>query len=283
VSGREPQAGPGGAPVAVVTGAARGIGRTIAADLLARGYRVVIGDLDLAATEATAIELGSGASAVRLDVTDHDLIVAVVDAVESGIGPIEVWVNNAGVMPTGRFAEQRPGLAGTVIDVDYRGVVDATGVVLPAMLARGRGHIVNIASATGVKPLAGLAVYSGAKAAVIGFSDALRRELRSTGVHVSVVLPNLVSTAMGAGITPPAGFGAVTPQSVSRATMRALDHRRFALFVPGYLGPLLRVARLLPTGVQDWLDDRIGTDRIGLGGDPAARAAYLRGVGSESS
>jgi short-subunit dehydrogenase len=265
-------------PVAVVTGAARGIGRTIAGDLRARGYRVVIGDLDLAATEATARELGAGVSGMRLDVTDHALLASVVETIETGIGPVEVWVNNAGIMPTGRFAEQDRSLVDAVVDVDYRGVVDATGVVLPAMLARGRGHIVNIASATGVKPLAGLAVYSGTKAAVIAYSDALRRELRGTGVRVSVVLPNLVSTAMGAGITPPAGFGAVTPQSVSRAAMRALDTGRFALFVPGRLGPLLRVAKLLPTGAQDWLDDRLGTDRIGLGGDPAARAAYLRGV-----
>jgi short-subunit dehydrogenase len=264
--------------VAVVTGAARGIGRTIAADLRARGYRVVIGDLDLAATERTARELGTGVSAVRLDVTDRALLDDVVGSIERTVGPIEVWVNNAGIMPTGRFAGQDAGLAGAVIDVDYRGVVDATGAVLPAMLARGRGQLVNIASATGVKPLAGLAVYSGAKAAVVGFSDALRRELRGTGVRVSVVLPNLVSSAMGAGITPPAGFGAVTPQSVSRAVMRALDSGRFVLFVPRRLGPLLRMSRLLPTGAQDWLDDRIGTDRIGLGGDPRARAAYLRGV-----
>ena len=264
--------------VAVVTGAARGIGRTVAGELRSRGYRVVIGDLDLAATERTATELGAGVSAVRLDVTDRGLLAAVVGRIESTVGPIEVWVNNAGIMPTGRFAEQDAELTDAVVDVDFRGVVDATGAVLPAMLARGRGHLVNIASATGVKPLAGLAVYSGTKAAVLGFSDALRRELRGSGVRVSVVLPNLVSTAMGAGITPPAGFGAVTPQSVGRAVMRALDSRRFALFVPGRLGPLLRMSRLLPTGAQDWLDDRLGTDRIGLGGDPAARAAYLRGV-----
>jgi NADP-dependent 3-hydroxy acid dehydrogenase YdfG len=265
-------------PVAVVTGGARGIGRTIAADLLGRGYRVVIGDLDLAATGATVAELGAGASAVRLDVTDRELVAATVAQIEKGVGPIEVWVNNAGIMPTGLFTGQAPGLVAKVVDVDYRGVVDCTAAVLPAMLERRRGHVVTIASATGVKPLAGLAVYSGTKAAVVAYSDALRRELRSTGVRVSVILPNLVSTAMGAGITPPPGFGAVTPESVSRAAMRALDSGRFSTFVPGHLGPLLRAVKLLPTGVQDWLDDRIGTDRIGLGGEASARAAYLDDV-----
>jgi len=266
-------------PVAVVTGAARGIGRTIAHDLVARGYRVVVGDLDLAATERTAAELGDTATGRRLDVTDHDLVVALVDEIETTLGPIRVWVNNAGIMPTGLFSEQSHEITDTVIDVDYRSLVDATGVVLPRMLARRSGAFINIASATGVKPLAGLAVYSGSKAAVIGYSDALRRELRGSGVSVSVIMPNLVSTAMGAGITAPTGFGAVTAESVSRAAMRALDRHTFASFVPSYLGPLLRLSRLLPTRAQDFIDDRIGTDRIGLGGDPKARADYLKGLG----
>jgi short-subunit dehydrogenase len=262
-------------PVAVVTGGARGIGRQIAGDLLAAGYRVVIGDLDLRATEHTALELGEHASAVRLDVTNAELLRTVVQKVESDIGPIEVWVNNAGIMPTGTFLSQSPELLDTVIAVDFRAVVDATTVVLPLLAHRGHGTIVNIASATGVKPLAGLAVYSGTKAAIVSYSDALRRELRGTRVHICVVLPNLVSTAMGAGITAPRGFGAVTIHQVSRATLRAIHRGTFATFVPARLGPALRLTRLLPLGIQDWLDDRIGTDRIGLGGDPAARTAYL--------
>jgi short-subunit dehydrogenase len=264
--------------VAVVTGAARGIGRTIAADLASRGYRVVIGDLDETATQRTANELGGQITGLRLDVTDTTLVAEVVAHIEAEIGPIEVWVNNAGIMPTGAFRGQSVELVERVVDVDYRALVTATSVVLPVMLARGRGTLLNIASATGIKPLAGLAVYSGTKAAVIGFSDALRRELRGTGVRVCVILPNLVSTAMGAGITAPPGFGAVTPQSVSRAAMRALDHGTFATVVPRRLGVALNLARLLPTGVQDWLDDRIGSDRIGLGGDASARASYLAEV-----
>ena len=268
-----------GTRVAVVTGSARGIGHTIAGDLLARGYRVVVADLELAATQTAAAELGDGATGMRLDVTDAALVASVVSRIETELGPIDVWVNNAGVMPTGPFRDQSAALIDTVIDVDYRALVHATAIVLPAMVSRGRGHIVNIASATGVKPLAGLAVYSGTKAAVIGYSDALRRELRGTGVQVSIIMPNLVSTAMGAGITPPRGFAAVTAEAVSAAAMRAIERNRFSSFVPGYLGPILRLSRLLPTRVQDFLDDRIGTDRIGLGGDPATRAAYLKNVG----
>lgn len=262
-------------PVAVVTGAARGIGRQISEDLIARGYRVVIGDLDLDQTTATATELGDAATAVRLDVTDGALIRSTIDRIESDLGPIALWVNNAGIMPTGAFADQKSTVLRATIDINYAAVVDATRAVLPLMLERGEGTIVNIASATGIKPLAGLAVYSGTKAAIIAFSDVLRRELRGSGVQVSVIAPNLVTTALGAGITPPALTGSVNAVTVSRAVMRALDRGTFLTVVPRRLAPLLRFSAGLPIGVRDWLDDRVGSDKIGLGGDPAARAAYL--------
>lgn len=262
-------------PLAVVTGAARGIGRQISEDLIARGFHVVIGDLDLAQTTQTATELGDAATAVRLDVTDGALIRSTIDRIESDLGPIELWVNNAGIMPTGAFADQRSTVLRATIDINYAAVVDATRAILPLMLERGEGTIVNIASATGIKPLAGLAVYSGTKAAIIAFSDVLRRELRGSGVQVSVIAPNLVTTALGAGITPPALTGSVNAVTVSRAVMRALDSGRFLTVVPRRLAPLLRFSAGLPIVLRDWLDDVVGSDKIGLGGDPAARAAYL--------
>jgi short-subunit dehydrogenase len=261
--------------IAVVTGAARGIGRQIAFDLLAAGYRVIIGDLQLKETAVTAGELGERCSAVRLDVTDRKAIAKVVADVEKSVGPIDVWVNNAGIMPTGPFLGQDLDVAEKVIDVNYVGVVQTTGILLPLMVARGTGTILNIASATGAKPLAGAAVYSGTKAAIIAFSDAVRREVRNTGVTICVVLPNLARTRMSSGIVGPAVLGSVSAEQVSKVVLRALHTGRFESFVPRRLGPVIRLSRLLSTGAQDWLDDRIGTDRIGLGGDPGARAAYL--------
>ncbi|MBA8815366.1 short-subunit dehydrogenase [Microbacterium halimionae] len=108
-----------------------------------------------------------------------------------------------------------------------------------------------MASATGINPLAGVAVYSDTKAAVIAFSDALRRELRKTGVRIIVVNPNLVRTAMGAGITPPAFTGSVSATDVSLAVLKALRKKRFWVVVPRRLGPMLRVIKMLPTGMQD--------------------------------
>jgi short-subunit dehydrogenase len=262
-------------PVAVVTGGARGIGRQIASDLLDAGYRVVIGDLDLKRTRATALELGEHCSALRLDVADRRLISKVVAEVESSVGPIALWVNNAGIMPTGYFTDHHLDVSAEVIEVNYLGVVQCTKIVLSLMIARGSGTILNIASATGAKPIAGAAVYSGSKAAIVGFSDALRREVRGTGVRICVVLPNLARTEMSAGISAPPALGSVSAEQVSAVALRAIQTGRFESFVPRRLGPIIRFSRLLPTGVQDWLDDRIGTDRIGLGGQPAARARYL--------
>jgi short-subunit dehydrogenase len=263
-------------PLAVITGGARGIGRQLAQDLLARGYRVVLGDLDLADTQATAAELGQHASAVRLDVTDAALVESVIDGIETEHGPIDVWINNAGIMPTEAFATQSPETAQRIITINYASVVSATGLILPRMLARESGTIINMASATGLKPLAGVAVYSGTKAAVIAFSDALRREVRGTGVRLIVVMPNLVRTAMGAGITPPSLTGALTATDVSTAVMKAIEKNRFWVVVPRRLGPLLRFGKSLPFGLQDWIDDKVGSDNIGLHGDPAARAAYAK-------
>jgi hypothetical protein len=94
-----------------------------------------------------------------------------------------------------------------------------------------------------------------------------------------VVSPNLVRTALGAGITPPALTGSLSAKSVSAAIMAALDRpRRFSVIVPRRLAPLLGLSNSLPISWQDWVDDKVGSDQIGLGGDPAVREQYLAGV-----
>ena len=254
-------------PVAVVTGAGSGIGRAIAAALVGRGCRVVVADLDLDAARRTVADLGEHTVAHRVDVRDTAAVAALLDTVERDLGPVDIWVNNAGVMPTGRFAEQDDATLDLVVDVDYRAVVHATRLVLPRMLARGRGSVVHVASATGRKAMAGLAVYSGAKAGVIGFTSAVRREVRGSGVHVGVVLPYLAATPMGAGIRPQRGFRAVTAEQVAAEVVRLVDRRAFVAWVPRRLGALSRVFESLPLPVQDRVDDWLLSDRIGLG-DP---------------
>ena len=261
-------------PLAVITGAARGIGYATAQALHAAGHRVVVTDLSADDAQRAAERIGRGVHSRALDVTDSAMLAEVIMEVEASLGPITVWVNNAGIMPTGPAVSQDPAVADTIIDVNYRAVVNATRLMLPRFIARGTGAIVNIASATASKPLAGLAVYSGTKAAVVGFSTALRRELRGTGVDVVTILPYLAATALGAGIPAQRGFTVVTPEQVAEQVVRAIRRGTPIVYVPRGLGPSIALLNALPLRVQDWVDDLIGTDRIGLGGDPATRAAY---------
>ena len=260
--------------VAVITGSARGIGAQIAADLHAAGLTVVVCDRNEQGARDTAAALGEGAFALPLDITAPQAPAAFVSQVEREIGPITLWVNNAGIMPTGPFATQSASEADTIIDVNLRGMLACTRAVLPVMTNRGIGVIVNVASATGVKPLAGLAVYSATKAAVIAVTKALRRELRGSGVHIGAVLPYLAATPMGAGIQAQRGFTPVTPTQVSAQVMRVIRRREVVRFVPPSLRWSAALMDVLPLRVQDAIDDAIGTDRIGLGGDATAREAY---------
>ncbi|MBT1669132.1 SDR family NAD(P)-dependent oxidoreductase [Curtobacterium flaccumfaciens pv. flaccumfaciens] len=264
--------------IAVVTGGARGIGRQVACDLRAAGCTIVIGDLVGAEARRTAAEIGDDVVGRALDVTDRRSVLALIDEVETAIGPITLWVNNAGIMPTGRFLDQDPSVMRDTIDVNYAGMVEATAAVLPLFVSRRSGTIVNLASATAVKPLAGLAVYSGAKAAVLAFSEALRRELIGSGVTVRVVLPNLVASPMGAGMTGATWFPSVPPSVVSRAVLRARVSRRFARTVPAHLGVVLRLLGLLPMPLRDRIDAALHADRLGMGADAGARAAYEREI-----
>jgi short-subunit dehydrogenase len=261
-------------PIAVITGAARGIGSAVAARLHREGHRVVIADVKHTLADETAHALGRGAYARPLDVTDPQALQALIDEVERELGPIAVWVNNAGVMPTGPFATQSLASLDAIVDVNFRGMLYGTRLVLPRMLARGRGHIVSIASATAAHPVAGLAAYSGSKAAVVAFTRALRRELRGSGVALALVLPYLAQTAMGAGMRAQPGFRPVSADEVAESVCRALRRGGLVHFVPPALRSGAALLNALPLALRDRVDDLLHTDAIGLGGDPEARRRY---------
>jgi short-subunit dehydrogenase len=261
-------------PIAVITGAARGIGSAVAARLHREGHRVVIADVKHTLAEETARALGPGAYGHAVDVTDPQALEALIEHVERELGPIAVWVNNAGVMPTGPFAAQPLASLDAVVDVNFRGMLYGTRLVLPRMLSRGRGNIVSIASATAAHPVAGLAAYSGSKAAVVAFTRALRRELRGSGVELALVLPYLAQTAMGAGMRAQPGFRAVSADDVADSVSRALRRGGLVHFVPRALRSGAALLNALPLAVRDRVDDLLRTDAIGLGGDPEARRRY---------
>jgi NADP-dependent 3-hydroxy acid dehydrogenase YdfG len=270
--------------VAAITGAARGIGKETARAFLREGMKVAIGDVDADLARQTAEELGSGATAYGLDVTRRDSIEAFVDAVESQVGPIDVFVNNAGIMPLGRFLDEDDATAQRAIDINLHGVLWGMKVVLPRMVARNRGHVVNVASQAGRYGLPGGATYSATKHAVIGLSEAVRGELRQEGadVDVSYVLPYAVNTELAAGLVEARGFTKLQPQDVADAIVEGVRHRETEIWIPRRSKATYRVTGLLPRRVSEGLARALKADQVLAGADPNARRGYeLRAAHSE--
>ncbi|MDT5175610.1 MAG: hypothetical protein QOG37_2861 [Mycobacterium sp.] len=262
----------------VVTGGARGIGFATAGVLLARGARVVIGDRDQGALDAAVAELATAGtvSGHLLDVSDRQSFAEFLDLARSdGRGRIDVLINNAGVMPVGAFIGQTQQAIRSSIEVNLYGVLNGCQLVLPEMVARRSGHIINIASMAGVMAIPGQIVYAATKYGVVGLSVAMADEFASRGVQVSVVMPPFTQTDLIAG-TKSSGVGKpVKPDVVATAIVGALDKPRTHVSVPQpvrFVGPV--VAMLGPRG-RRWFNKRIGADKLFLDDvDHAARAFY---------
>ena len=191
------------ASVAVITGAGRGIGRAIALRLARTGAAIGIVDLDGANARAVANEVmiaGGRAAAVDADIADHVAVHTAVERIEEQLGPADVLVNNAGWERLALFVETEPTFWDRLIAVNFKGALNATHTVVAGMIERKRGRIVTIASDAGRVGSTGEAVYSGCKAALIGFSKALAREVARHGITVNVVCPGPADTQLLADV-----------------------------------------------------------------------------------
>jgi 3-oxoacyl-[acyl-carrier protein] reductase len=186
--------------VALVVGGAGGIGAAIGAAFCAEGATVVLADRDAETARQAAAEI-SAAGGVALDVAVQASVDAAVAEVLSAHGRIDVLVNSAGILTESPLAEMSLEQWQETIDVDLTGTFLACRAVVPHMVARGGGRIINIASQLGIKGGRGLTHYSAAKAGVIGLTKALALELAEHGVLVNAIAPGPVHTAMVEGIT----------------------------------------------------------------------------------
>jgi 2-hydroxycyclohexanecarboxyl-CoA dehydrogenase len=176
---------------ALVTGGAGGIGAAIARRLAAEGAQVTIGDLDL--EQATKVAGDISGLAIELDVTDLGSAQAAVDAAQP---PIDILVNNAGTDEFGFFAQTAPEQWRKVVDVNLYGVLNCTSAALPGMQSAGYGRMVNIASEAGRVGSKGSAVYSAAKAGVIGFTKVMAREGARFGITANAIAPGPIETPL---------------------------------------------------------------------------------------
>ena len=268
--------------VVAITGAARGIGRATAEALAREGATVAIGDLDLELARRTAEEIGPAATAFELDVTDRDSFERFVDDVEARLGPVDVLVNNAGIMPLGPFLAEDDATARRQVEVNVHGVLFGMKIVLPRLVARGRGHVVNIASAAGKGAYPGGATYCGTKHFVVGVSETVRGELRGSGVELSVVMPVVVDTELATGVRTAWGVPRLAPENVAEAIVRTLRRPRFDVYIPRSLGPLTVATWLLPRAVRERVHRAIRADRVLADVDAPARQGYeLRAARSD--
>lgn len=260
--------------VVAITGGGRGIGRATAAALIAKGARVAIGDIDAQMAERTAAELGSGTIGLALDVTDKESFNEFLDAVESRLGPLDVLVNNAGIMPVGPFVDQADAATKKLVDINVMGVIIGSKLALERFRLRGSGHIVQLASICSKGGFPGGATYCATKHAVVGLNEALRAELRGTGIEVHQVLPIGVNTELYSGVKQARGFKTPEPEDVAAAIVELLQSGRFEQYVPRYLAAVVRMNALMPRRVTEAITRITNGDRVLLTADPGARAAY---------
>ncbi len=268
--------------VVAITGGARGIGKTTAQALVRKGCRVAIGDLDHGLAEEAASSLGGGVLALALDVTDRSSFTAFVDEAERQLGPIDVLINNAGIMPVTALVDETDDSIRRQLDINLYGVIVGSQLAIERMRPRGTGHIVNVASSAGKVGVPGIATYSATKHAVVGLTEAMRLELRGTGVDLSLVMPVLVNTALTEGLSSKRGVKEVEPEDVANQIVDALELGRFDVYVPRSLQATLISGALLPRKVREAVARFMQVDKVMTDSTGDRRAYEERAAASRS-
>ncbi|MEX2108737.1 MAG: SDR family oxidoreductase [Solirubrobacterales bacterium] len=253
--------------VAVVTGAGGGLGRAIALELAARGYRVLATDIDADAAARTAAEIGAEATASALDVCDEQACRSAA-AEAAAQGSLDLWVNNAGILFTGNSWEQSESTRRTMLEVNAIGTMNGTVAALEKMNAANHGHVINVISLTGIVAAPGEVSYSASKHAALAFTLGTLFDLRRAGIggiEVSAVCPDGAWTPMLADKLDDPGAASsfsgqlLTPEQIAKAVGKLTERPRPLLIIPRWRGPMLRLfdtfprlaVRLIPLVMRD--------------------------------
>jgi NAD(P)-dependent dehydrogenase (short-subunit alcohol dehydrogenase family) len=239
---------------AVVTGAARGMGREIAIRLAQRGYDVLVTDVNEAGAQTTADAIGERAWAIAQDVRDPASHRAVAGAAAER-GPVAVWVNNAGVLRTEKVWEHSDDDVRMIVEANLLGVISGSRAAVEAMRPHG-GHLINLGSMSAFGPVPGLAVYGATKHAVVAFGESLQGDLDEAGIPIRVhaVCPDGVDTGMvservndnDAAIIFSSGKKLLDPGEVADRVVELLDSKKLLLTIPRARVPLLRLTGWFP-------------------------------------
>lgn len=240
---------------AVVTGAGSGLGRAIAAELIERGYRVHVTDVDAAAADRAAAELGDPARGTALDVRNETACRALADSIGRSEG-LDLWVNNAGVFFSGSPWEQGSDTRQTMLDVNAIGLMNGTIAALAPMRAAGSGQIINVVSLAGIVAAPGEVAYSASKHAAMAFTLGTLFDLRRNGIkdiQLSAVCPDGIWTPMledkldDPDAAPSFSGRLLTAEEVAKEVGKLTERPRPILIIPRWRGPMLRLFDLFPS------------------------------------
>lgn len=252
--------------VALVTGAAMGMGRSLSEDLLREGCRVVLVDVNRDELEKTKKELskiGPCASYI-CDISDRKAVYQLALQVKKEVGPVDILVNNAGIVKARELVDLDDETIEKTININLTAQFWTCKAFLPDMIKKNEGHIVNFASAGGILAIPNLSAYCASKFGVVGFSDALRQEMKKQkhNIGVTYVCPNTVNTGMFEGSRMVAGTKMLTASDVTKKVIQAIKGNRAMVALPNIpvkiLTPLTKL--LFPIKAMDWLNQAMGMD-----------------------
>ena len=252
----------------LITGGASGIGRQMAQAFAARGATLVIWDLNLDGATTVAKDLaattGNEHHAYRVDITDRAAVYATGEAVANEVGPVDVLVNNAGIVSGGgRLIETPDEQIAKTFEVNTLSLFWVTKAFLPSMIERDTGHVVTIASASGLLGVSRLVEYAASKHAAVGFDESLRMELAeiAPGVRTTVVNPFFIDTGMFEGVRSKVPFllPILKEAEVAKAVVDAVERNRPRINLPRAVG-LLSPARILPVALFDKVVNVLGVN-----------------------
>lgn len=246
--------------VAIVTGGASGIGRTISEELGRRGARVIVADTNLEGAQKTAAAIeqsGGKAEAIQLDVSRDEDVESLVDKTVREQGRLDFMFNNAGIAVAGETRDLNLDHWRRIVDVNLMGVIYGTNAAYKVMVKQGYGHIVNTASLAGLIPSPTMAPYSTTKFAVVGLSTSLRAEAKAMGVRVSAVCPAFIQTGIYDAATIVKGtkedflsripFKIIPAEAAAKKILRGVERNKAIIVFPFYARLFWRLSRIHPS------------------------------------
>jgi all-trans-retinol dehydrogenase (NAD+) len=252
---------------ALITGGAQGMGLLWAKHLVKDGARVILWDVNetrLEEAKAEILRLGGHVFVQPVDVSDRHAVYAAARIAEQHMGPIDILINNAGIVAAGRFLEMPDEKLAATIDVDVKALLWTIKAVLPGMIQRSAGHIINVSSASGFIGVPYMPAYAASKWAVIGLTESLRLEMAQeghTGIRFTLFCPSYVDTGMFAGVKPPLLTPIMTPEIAVARAYKAFCRGDYFILEPFIVKFTPALKALLPRAVFDRISDILGVTK----------------------